>query len=259
MKTDTEAAPEVEIAAEQASGSLKTFPASGLRPASELRAIALAASQKYRDARAEDVIEWAAGEFGPHLAVACSMAEAVLPHLVSRVLPGVDVLFLDTGYHFVETLATRDEVVRRLPVTVVNVEPRRTVAEQDAEFGEDMHSWDPVQCCEMRKVLPLRASLAGYEAWASGLRREDSERRASTPIVEWDRKNALVKINPIAAWTQADVDAYVAAHDVPVNPLLSQGYPSIGCGPCTARVVDGQDVRSGRWAGTNKSECGIHI
>ncbi len=168
-------------------------------------------------------------------------------------------VFLDTGYHFAETLATRDEVVKRLPVTVVNVEPRRTVPEQDAEFGEQMHSWDPVACCEMRKVVPLKQDLSGYEAWASGLRREDSARRATTPIVEWDRKNALVKINPIAAWTQAEVDAYIAKYDIPVNPLLSQGYPSIGCAPCTAKVLQGQDARSGRWAGTNKNECGIHI
>ena len=141
----------------------------------------------------------------------------------------------------------------------MNVEPRRTVPEQDAEFGEQMHSWDPVACCEMRKVVPLKQALSGYEAWASGLRREDSARRATTPIVEWDRKNALVKINPIAAWTQAEVDAYIAKYDIPVNPLLSQGYPSIGCAPCTAKVLQGQDARSGRWAGTNKNECGIHI
>lgn len=240
-------------------GSLRTFPASNQRPVEELRAIALAAAGRLREARAEEVIEWAVGEFGNQLAVASSMAEAVLPHMVSQVLPGVDVVFLDTGYHFAETIATRDRVVKQLPVTVVNVEPRRTVGEQDKEFGEDLHSWDPVQCCEMRKVVPLKAALSGYEAWASGLRREDSERRKNTPIVEWDRKNALVKINPIAAWTQADVDAYIAEHDVPTNPLLKQGYPSIGCAPCTARVVEGEDSRSGRWAGTGKTECGIHI
>lgn len=229
------------------------------RPVEELRAIAMAASRTYREARAEDVVEWAAKTFGEQLAVACSMAEALLPHMVSRVLPGVDVVFLDTGYHFAQTIQTRDEVVRRLPVTVVNVEPRRTVAEQDSEFGEALHSWDPVQCCEMRKVVPLKRALSGYEAWASGLRREDSERRAGTPIVEWDRKNALVKINPIAAWTQADVDAYIEKYDIPVNPLLAEGYPSIGCEPCTAKVLPGEDARSGRWAGSAKSECGIHI
>lgn len=240
-------------------GALRSFPATAQRSTEELRSIAMAASRTYREARAEDVIEWAATEFGEQFAVACSMAEALLPHLVGQVLPGVDVVFLDTGYHFPETIATRDEVVRRLPVTVINVEPRRSVAEQDLEFGADLHSWDPVQCCEMRKVQPLRQALSGYEAWASGLRREDSPQRANTPIVEWDRKNAMVKVNPIAAWTQADVDAYIAAHDVPTNPLLTQGYPSIGCFPCTSKVLAGEDARSGRWAGTAKSECGIHI
>ena len=114
------------------------------------------------------------------MAVACSMTEAVLPHMVSKVLPGVDVLFIDTGYHFAETIATRDEVARRLPLTVVDVTPRRTVPEQDAEFGDRMHSWDPVQCCEMRKVAPLKQALTRYEAWATGLRREDAPTRRET-------------------------------------------------------------------------------
>ena len=229
------------------------------RPVAELRALALAGAKKFANAPADEVIDWAVQEFGAKLAVACSMAEAVLPHMVGQKLPGVDIVFLDTGYHFEETLQTRDRVVRQLPVTVVNVEARRTVAEQDAEFGTDMHSWDPVQCCEMRKVQPLRAALSQYDAWASGLRREDSKERANTPVVEWDRKNAMVKINPIAAWTQAELDAYVAEYDIPTNPLLTQGYPSIGCAPCTRRVAPGEDVRAGRWAGTDKSECGIHI
>jgi phosphoadenosine phosphosulfate reductase len=249
----------VSPAAGQPAGRLRRPDRSQQRPVAELRAVALAGARRFAAAPADEVLDWAVEEFGMKLAVACSMAEAVLPHLVSARLPGVEVVFLDTGYHFDETLATRDEVVRRLPVTVVNLEPRRTVAEQDAEFGEALHSWDPVQCCEMRKVLPLRAGLAGYEAWASGLRREDSPARAATPIVEWDRRNAMVKINPIAAWTSADLDAYVAAHQVPVNPLLAQGYPSIGCAPCTARVGAGDDARAGRWKGFDKNECGIHI
>ena len=239
-------------------GALRRIGA-GERPVAELRSVALAAAKEFAGAPADEVVDWAVQEFGGKLAVACSMAEAVLPHMVGQRLPGVDVVFLDTGYHFEETLQTRDRVVRQLPVTVVNVEARRTVAEQDAEFGADMHSWDPVQCCDMRKVQTLRAALAPYDAWASGLRREDSKGRANTPIVEWDRKNAMVKINPIAAWTQADLDAYVTEHDIPTNPLLTQGYPSIGCWPCTRQVVDGEDVRAGRWAGTDKSECGIHI
>lgn len=230
-----------------------------LRPVAELRALALEGERTLVDAPAEKIVEWAVEQFGPRLAVACSMAEAVLPHMVSTVMPGVEVLFIDTGYHFAETIATRDEVARRLPVTVVDVTPRRTVEEQDAEFGDRMHSWDPVQCCEMRKVAPLRQALTRYEAWATGLRREDSPLRKDTATVHWDAKNALVKVNPLAAWTQDDLEAYVWDNDVPLNPLLSQGYPSIGCAPCTKRVGVGENARSGRWAGFDKNECGIHI
>ena len=258
--TQTHEATDIPVVTQDGIGALRRAgTGTGKRPVAELRKLALEGARKFADAPADEVLDWAVREFGLNLAVACSMAEALLPHLVGQKLPGVDVVFLDTGYHFPETLATRDRVVKQLPVTVVNVEARRTVAEQDAEFGADMHSWDPVQCCEMRKVVPLRATLEHYEAWASGLRREDSKGRANTPIVEWDRKNAMVKLNPIAAWTQADVDAYIAEHDIPTNPLLTQGYPSIGCFPCTRQVAEGEDARSGRWAGTDKSECGIHI
>lgn len=235
-----------------------TAVATDLRPVAELRALALEGERRLADASAEKIVEWAVEQFGPRLAVACSMAEAVLPHMVSTVMPGVEVLFIDTGYHFPETIATRDEVARRLPLTVVDVTPRRTVAEQDAEFGDRMHSWDPVQCCEMRKVAPLKQALTRYEAWATGLRREDSPLRKDTATVHWDAKNALVKVNPLAAWTQDDLETYVWDNDVPLNPLLSQGYPSIGCAPCTRRVGTGEDARSGRWAGFDKNECGIH-
>lgn len=230
-----------------------------LRPVAELRALAQEGERTLADAPAEKIVEWAVEQFGPRLAVACSMAEAVLPHMVSTVMPGVEVLFIDTGYHFDETIATRDEVARRLPLTVVDVSPRRTVPEQDAEFGDRMHSWDPVQCCEMRKVAPLKQALTHYEAWATGLRREDSALRRDTATVHWDAKNALVKVNPLAAWTQDDLEAYVWDNDVPLNPLLAQGYPSIGCAPCTKRVGSGEDARAGRWAGFDKNECGIHI
>ncbi len=230
-----------------------------LRPVAELRALAQEGGRTLEGAPAEKVVEWAVEQFGPRLAVACSMTEAVLPHMVSKVLPGVEVLFIDTGYHFPETIATRDEVARRLPLTVVDVTPRRTVPEQDAEFGDRMHSWDPVQCCEMRKVAPLKQALTRYEAWATGLRREDAPTRRETSTVHWDAKNALVKVNPLVAWTQQDLEAYVWDNDVPLNPLLAQGYPSIGCAPCTRSVGNGEDARSGRWVGFDKNECGIHI
>lgn len=207
---------------------------------------------------AEKVAAWAAVAFPGSLAVACSMQDAVLPHLVSRFSPGVDVLFLETGYHFSDTLVTRDIVAEDLPVNVVNVRAQLSVAEQDERFGPRLHERDPALCCQLRKVEPLARALAGYEAWVTGVRREESPTRAKTPVVTWDEKNGLVKINPLAAWTHDEVLAYAAEHDVVTNSLLTDGYPSIGCEPCTRRVAPGEDPRAGRWAGFAKTECGLH-
>ena len=186
------------------------------------------------------------------------MADAVLPHLAATVMPGVDVVFLDTGYHFAETIGMRDAVAAVLPVTVKSILPRQTVAEQDAEFGAKLHDRNSDLCCAMRKVEPLERALSSYRAWASGLRRADSPARAGTKVVEWDAKRQLVKLNPIATWSDEQVEAYIAKNSILVNPLLSDGYGSVGCAPCTRRLLEGEDVRAGRWAGTNKTECGIH-
>jgi phosphoadenosine phosphosulfate reductase len=181
------------------------------------------------------------------------MADSVMAHLASRVRPGVDVIFLDTGYHFAETIGTRDAVAATLPVTVRTIAPRQSVAAQEASFGEVLHDTNPDLCCALRKVIPLRNALAPYEAWASGLRRDESPSRAQTRVVEWDARRAMVKVNPIAAWT-----AYIADNGILVNPLLSDGYGSVGCRPCTRRIVEGESARAGRWAGTGKLECGLH-
>jgi phosphoadenosine phosphosulfate reductase len=228
------------------------------RTTEELRAIAEAGAAGLGEASADEVAAWAAATFPGTLAVACSMADAVLPHLVARHAPGVDVLFLDTGYHFAETYGTRDLVAHSLDVTVVDVLPRRTVAEQDAEFGPRLHERDPAACCRMRKVEPLHESLSGYECWVTGVRREEGPTRADTPLVTYDEANDLVKVNPLAAWTFDELLGYATDNTVSVNLLLSDGYPSIGCEPCTARVEPGADPRSGRWAGFAKTECGIH-
>lgn len=228
------------------------------RDARELRAVVERAAPGLADATATEVAAWAAAEFGGSLAVACSMADAVLPHLVSRSAPGVDVLFLETGYHFPETVATRHRVAALLPIHVVDVLPVLTVAEQDAAYGAELFARDPAACCRMRKVEPLAARLAGYEAWVTGVRRDEAPSRAGTPIVTWDDAHGLVKINPLAAWTLDDLLAYATEYDVTLNPLLTDGYPSIGCEPCTSRVAPGDDPRSGRWAGLAKTECGIH-
>jgi phosphoadenosine phosphosulfate reductase len=204
------------------------------------------------------VLRWAGDTFGDRFAVTSSMADGLLAALASDAVPGVHVVFLDTGYHFAETLGTRDWITSVLPITLVNVEPDRSVAEQDAEFGPRLHQRDPDLCCSLRKVRPLARTLAGYEAWGSGIRRDESPTRAGTRLVDWDGSRGMVKVNPLAAWTQDDVDGYVRAHDIPVNPLTELGYLSIGCAPCTRPVAPGEDPRAGRWAGRGKTECGLH-
>ncbi|REJ04068.1 phosphoadenylyl-sulfate reductase [Microbacterium bovistercoris] len=212
------------------------------------------------EASAAEVVAWVARHFGAEAAaVACSMADAALPHLVAEQLPGVDVLFLDTGYHFTETYATRDEVARALDVRIVDVTPEQTVAEQDAEFGAKLFERDAALCCARRKVAPLREALGGYELWFTGVRRDEAPTRTNTPLVTFDERNGLVKVNPVAAWSFDDVLAYAAEHKAPVNLLVDFGYPSIGCQPCTKPVAPGEDPRSGRWAGQAKTECGLHV
>ncbi|MDE0546462.1 phosphoadenylyl-sulfate reductase [Microbacterium sp. C7(2022)] len=212
------------------------------------------------EASPADVVRWVAENFSVDAAaVACSMADAALPHLVAEHLPGVDVLFLDTGYHFAETRFTRDEVGRVLDVRIVDVLPEQTVAEQDAEFGEKLYQRDAALCCARRKVAPLKDALSGYEVWFTGVRRDEAPTRTNTPLVTWDERNGLVKVNPVAAWTFDDLLDYAGEHKVPVNLLVSNGYPSIGCEPCTKPVAPGEDPRSGRWAGLSKTECGLHV
>ncbi|MCS3491646.1 MULTISPECIES: phosphoadenylyl-sulfate reductase [Micrococcaceae] len=231
------------------------------RSEAELRRIAkLGAAELGWDATADQVVAFAAEHLdADEVAVACSMADAVLPHLVCAQLPKVDVLFLETGYHFAETHGTRDEVARTLDVNIVDVLPALTVAEQDAKFGKDLFSRDPAACCQLRKMDPLARSLSGYSAWFTGVRRDEAETRINTPLVAFDEKHGLVKFNPVAPWSFDQLIDYATGHQVPVNLLLSNGYPSIGCQPCTRPVAEGEDPRAGRWAGLNKTECGIHV
>ncbi|PJJ44025.1 phosphoadenosine phosphosulfate reductase [Glutamicibacter mysorens] len=231
------------------------------RSEAELRRIAkLGADELGWEATAEQVVAFAAEHLGAdEVAVACSMADAVLPHLVAAQLPKVDVLFLETGYHFAETRVTRDEVARTLDVNVVDVLPQLSVAEQDEKFGKDLFSRDPAACCQLRKMDPLTRSLSGYSAWFTGVRRDEAPTRSNTPLVVFDEKHGLVKFNPVAPWNFDQLIGYATEHQVPVNLLLSNGYPSIGCQPCTRPVAEGEDPRAGRWAGLSKTECGIHV
>ncbi len=211
------------------------------------------------DATAEQLLDWAAETFGDRLIVASNMQDAVLVDLAQRAKPDVDVLFLETGYHFAETIGTRDAVDAVYPrLRIVNAQADQTVAEQDAEYGKDLFAREPDRCCALRKVVPLERTLSGYDAWVTGVRRVEAPTRANTPLVTYDEKFGLVKINPIAAWSDEDMDAYIAEHGILVNPLVDAGYPSIGCAPCTAKPKPGEDPRSGRWAGRAKTECGLH-
>ena len=224
----------------------------------ELEQLAQRAGRELDGAPATEILRWAVQTFGTRFVVTCSMQDGVLVHLASQVAPGIDVLFLDTGYHFAETIGTRDAVAATYDVNLITVTPRQTVAEQDAEHGPRLHDRQPDLCCALRKVAPLDRALAGYDAWATGVRRADGPTRANTPVVGYDDKRGKVKVAPMATWSDADVEAYVAEHGILFNPLLSAGYPSIGCAPCTRAVTAGEDPRAGRWAGFTKTECGIH-
>lgn len=208
-------------------------------------------NESFERAPAAAIIEWAVEQFHPHLCLTASMTDAVMIDLVVAVEPSVEVVFIDTRYHFPETLETL-ELVRRhygLNLRVMTVPP--------PAGGIELWEADPENCCSAAKVAQLERALSGKLAWMSGLRRSEASTRTNAPIVSRD-KRGLIKVNPIATWSDLDVEGYIADHHVPVNPLLAQGYPSIGCWPCTRAVLDGEDARAGRWSGRDKTECGLH-
>ncbi|MEQ8717130.1 MAG: phosphoadenylyl-sulfate reductase [Acidimicrobiales bacterium] len=209
-----------------------------------------ALSSSFESASATEIIEWAADRFAPHLSLAASMTDAVLIDLAVKVDPGVEVVFIDTGYHFPETLDTLERVRRGYGLNLKIM----TVPRHD----EQLWQADPVNCCSAVKVGQLDRALAGRQAWMSGLRRAESETRADAPIISRDLRG-LIKVNPLANWSDEMVDAYIAENDIVVNPLLRRGYLSIGCMPCTRPVRNGEDARSGRWSGMAKTECGLHL
>ncbi|CAN5719057.1 phosphoadenylyl-sulfate reductase [soil metagenome] len=245
-----------------------TVEVSGLTE-TDLRELAARGAADLEGASAEELLRWtdetfgwAAGAAGPATSgyvVASNMQDAVLVEMAAKVRPGVDVLFLDTGYHFAETIGTRDAVEQVYGVNVVNVKAENSVAEQDQLFGKDLFARDPGACCKMRKVEPLGKALSGYAAWVTGIRRVEAPTRAGAPLISFDEAFKLVKINPLAAWSDDEMQDYINANGVLVNPLVDEGYPSIGCAPCTAKPVPGADPRSGRWQGLSKTECGLHV
>lgn len=225
--------------------------------ADRLEQLALAAGRDLEESTAEEIVRWAYETFADKFVVTASMADGVLSHLASQALPGVRVLFLDTGYHFVETIGTRDAVAAMYDVEVETISHPLQVDEHEASYGQLYASY-PDLCCAIRKVWPLDRALRPYDAWASGVRRSESPTRTDTPVVGWDVRRKKVKINPLANWSDEQVDKYIAEHNILVNPLRNLGYASIGCAPCTRPVTDTDNARAGRWAGHNKTECGIH-
>jgi phosphoadenosine phosphosulfate reductase len=207
-------------------------------------------SREFERLPATKIIQWAVDNFAPHLSLTASMTDGVLIDLAHKVYPAIEVVFIDTGYHFPETLETVEEVRRRYGLNLKIM----TVARQD----EELWKVDPENCCSAVKVGQLDRALLGNAAWMSGLRRSEADTRIKAPLVARDLRG-LIKVNPIAMWTDEDVAGYIADHGITVNPLVQQGYPSIGCMPCTQPATDPDDPRSGRWAGQGKTECGLHV
>ncbi|MCU0283720.1 MAG: phosphoadenylyl-sulfate reductase [Candidatus Nanopelagicales bacterium] len=208
--------------------------------------------------QARMALAWAHDTFRERLVLASSMGDEVLVHLASDVIPEVQVLFIDTGYHFAETLGTADAYAATRSLRLLTVAPARTVAEQDAAEGPRLHERDPDRCCALRKVEPLERGLAPFAAWITGMRRVDAPTRTDLEVVGWDARRGKVKLNPLAAWDDADVAGYAEQRGVLLNPLRQLGYASIGCQPCTRPTAPGEDPRAGRWAGQAKTECGLH-
>ncbi len=209
-----------------------------------------AINERFETAPVSAVIRWAVETFGDSIALAASFEDIVLIDLTTKVAPGMEVVFLDTEAHFPETLSFVEEVRARYGLNLTVTKPGPAAA---------AHPCGTEQCCQFRKVEPLRRALAGRRAWLTSLKRIDGPTRADAPIVGWDASFGLVKVNPLATWTDDDIASYLADHGLPVHPLVPQGYRSIGCAPTTRPVAEGEDPRSGRWSGLDKSECGLHV
>lgn len=217
-------------------------------------------SHRFEARSVEDVLEWAVTRFAPRLVMTSSFGAegvVVIDHL-SRVAPDIPIIYLDTGFHFPETEQFREQLRARYNLNLIEQRAALTTEEQAKLYGEKLYERDPDLCCRLRKVEPLREALSGYDAWIAALRRDQSPTRANIGLIEWNARHSLVKINPLARWTRAQVWDYIVSYDLPYNPLYDEGYASIGCAPCTRRTQVGAHERSGRWDGLVKLECGIH-
>jgi len=220
-----------------------------------------AANRELENAAPQAVLRWAVDAFHPRLTMATAFGAegCCLIHMLAEIEPGVRIFNLDTGYQFPETLELRERIKQRYGTAVEFIRPELTVPEYEAEHGGPLYRIRPDQCCHDRKLQPLRQAVVGYDAWISAIRRDQTAHRAAAGVVQWDAKFNLVKINPLLSWTRNDVWSFVLKHEVPYNPLHDRGYPSIGCWPCTQPASADGDERAGRWAGTGKKECGLHV
>src|SRR5712692_6430944 len=219
------------------------------------------AAQRLAQEAPQEILRWAVQEFHPRLTMGTAFGAegCCLIHMLAEIEPSVHIFNLETGYQFPETLELRERIKERYGIEVEFIQPELTVAEYEAEHGGPLYVIRPDQCCHDRKIVPLRRAVAGYEAWISSIRADQTDHRAKADVVQWDAKFNLVKVNPLLSWTKKEVWAFIVNHDVPYNPLHDQGYTSIGCWPCTRPVNNGDDERAGRWAGTLKKECGLHV
>ncbi|MEQ1656437.1 MAG: phosphoadenylyl-sulfate reductase [Nitrospira sp.] len=221
------------------------------------------ASDAFEAQQPQDVLREAIKRYAPKIVLACSFGaeDVVLVDMVHRVDPSIPLFYLDTDFLFPETYATRDRIIQQYalkPAQVIQVQSLLTPDQQAAQHGPALWSTEPDRCCQLRKVEPLTRVLKGYDAWITGIRRDQSPTRANAGLIEWDSKFQLVKVNPLARWTWADVWTYIKVYEVPYNPLHDQNYPSIGCTHCTEPVAPGEDPRAGRWKTFTKTECGLH-
>jgi phosphoadenosine phosphosulfate reductase len=217
------------------------------------------AAERFENESVEELLKFAVDTF-PNITLACSFGaeDVVLVHMLQKVRPGKDIFYLDTDFHFKETYETRDILAAKYNVNFVQVKPKLTPEEQAEKLGEELWKSEPNQCCNIRKVEPLTEILGKYEAWITGIRRDQAPTRANAKKVEYDVKFGLVKFNPLAGWTSEDVWNYIRENNIPYNPLHDQNFPSIGCVQCTRQVAPGEDPRAGRWSGSEKTECGLH-
>jgi phosphoadenosine phosphosulfate reductase len=209
----------------------------------------------------ETILRWAVETFYPRLTMATAFGPEgnCIIHMLAEIQPRVRIFNLETGYQFPETLELRERIKARYGIEVEYVRAESSVKEYEEEYGGPLYVIRPDQCCLDRKIIPLRRAVVGYDAWISAIRKDQTGDRAQASVVQWDAKFDLVKVNPLLNWTKEDVWNFIVKHDVPYNPLHDRGYPSIGCWPCTAPVGEGEDERAGRWRGTGKKECGLHV